>query len=78
VRQLARAKATVGMGGEHRAKDGRFGTLVHQIYGIQWTRQGLPREGGHTPHGDMELDRTKVMNTVPTTCIRDIFFSTGT
>jgi hypothetical protein len=35
LRQLARAKATLSMGGEHRAKECRFGTLVHQIYGIQ-------------------------------------------
>jgi hypothetical protein len=60
---MARAKATLGMGGDHRAKDGRFGTLVHQIYGIQpGETEGSTEKGGHTPHGDIGPDRTKVLS----------------
>jgi hypothetical protein len=51
-----------GGGGEHRAKDARFGTSVHQIYGIQPDETGSTEGGGHTPHREMEPDRTNVMN----------------
>ncbi len=62
---MARAKATFGMGGEHcRAKNRQvwdIGASDIRFMGFSRARQGSTEGGGHTPHGDMEPDRTKVL-----------------